>query len=97
MSEFRTPGEGEVLGKIIEMLGDGRFKVVCADGQVRVARLPGRLRRKLWLKSGDYVIVAVWEFDKEKGDIVHRYEKKDVEELKRRGFTEAIENLDRYF
>ncbi|MEM4439149.1 MAG: translation initiation factor IF-1A, partial [Pyrobaculum sp.] len=57
MSEFRTPGEGEVLGKIIEMLGDGRFKVVCADGQVRVARLPGRLRRKLWLKSGDYVIV----------------------------------------
>ncbi|MEM1733823.1 MAG: translation initiation factor IF-1A, partial [Pyrobaculum sp.] len=50
MSEFRTPGEGEVLGKIIEMLGDGRFKVVCADGQVRVARLPGRLRRKLWLK-----------------------------------------------
>ncbi|MEM4673868.1 MAG: translation initiation factor IF-1A, partial [Pyrobaculum sp.] len=65
--------------------------------QVRVARLPGRLRRKLWLKSGDYVIVAVWEFDKEKGDIVHRYEKKDVEELKRRGFTEAIENLDRYF
>ncbi|MEM4081947.1 MAG: translation initiation factor aIF-1A [Pyrobaculum sp.] len=97
MSEFRTPGEGEVLGKIIEMLGDGRFKVVCADGQVRVARLPGRLRRKLWLKSGDYVIVAVWEFDKEKGDIVHRYEKKDIEELKRRGFTEAIENLDRYF
>jgi translation initiation factor 1A len=96
MSEFRVPGEGEVLGKVIEMLGDGRFKVICADGQIRVARLPGRLRRKLWLKAGDYVIVALWDFDKEKGDIVHKYEKRDVEELKRRGFADAIESLDSY-
>jgi translation initiation factor 1A len=96
MSEFRVPGEGETLGKILEMLGDGRFKVICADGQIRVARLPGRLRKKLWLKAGDYVIVALWDFDPDKGDIVHKYEKKDIEELKKRGFAEAIENLERY-
>ncbi|MEM1598706.1 MAG: translation initiation factor eIF-1A [Pyrobaculum sp.] len=96
MSEFRTPGEGEVLGKVLEMLGDGRFKVICSDGVIRVARLPGRLRRKLWLKAGDYVIVALWDFDKEKGDIVHKYDKRDLDELRRRGFAEAVENLERY-
>jgi translation initiation factor 1A len=52
--------QGEILGKVVEMLGDGRFKVICADGQIRVARLPGRLRRRLWLKAGDYVIVALF-------------------------------------
>ncbi|MEZ0320126.1 MAG: translation initiation factor eIF-1A [Pyrobaculum sp.] len=96
MSEFRVPGEGELLGKVVEMLGDGRFKVICADGVVRVARLPGRLRRKLWLKAGDYVVVALWDFDKEKGDIVHKYDKRDLDELRRRGFAEAVENLERY-
>gem|GEM_PF-796856 len=96
VSEFRVPGEGEVLGKVLEMLGDGRFRVICADGEIRVARLPGRLRKKLWLKAGDYVIVALWDFEKDKGDIVHKYDKRDVEELKRRGFAEAIENLERY-
>jgi translation initiation factor 1A len=39
---------------------------------------------------------ALWDFDPEKGDIVHKYDKRDVEELKRRGFAEAVENLDRY-
>lgn len=96
MSEFRVPGENEILGKVLEMLGDGRFRVICADGEIRVARLPGRLRRKLWLKAGDYVIVALWEFEKDKGDIVHKYEKRDLEELRRRGFAEAIENLEKY-
>jgi len=96
VSEFRVPGEGEVLGKVLEMLGDGRFRVICADGEIRVARLPGRLRKKLWLKAGDYVIVALWDFEKDKGDIVHKYDKRDVEELKRRGFAEAVENLERY-
>lgn len=96
MSELRTPGEGEALCKIVDMLGDGRFRVICTDGEIRVARLPGRLRRRLWLKAGDYVIVALWEFSSDKGDIIHKYEKKDIDELRRSGFGEAIENLDRY-
>lgn len=96
MSEFRTPGEGEILCKIIDMLGDGRFRVICGDGEVRTARLPGRLRRKLWLKAGDYVIVALWEFSSDKGDIIHKYDKRDLDELRNRGFGEVIENLERY-
>ncbi|CCC81296.1 translation initiation factor aIF-1A [Thermoproteus tenax] len=95
MSEFRTPGEGEMLGKVLEMLGDNRVKVICQDGNVRVARIPGRYRKRLWLKPGDYVIVAVWDFDPNKGDVVHKYEKRDIDELRRRGYGEVIDNLDK--
>ncbi|MFP3349444.1 MAG: translation initiation factor IF-1A, partial [Thermoproteus sp.] len=51
MSEFRVPGEGEILCKVLELLGDNRVKVVCQDGEVRVTRIPGRYRKRLWLKT----------------------------------------------
>ncbi len=95
MSEFRVPAEGEILGKVLELLGDNRVKVVCQDGEVRVARIPGRYRKRLWLKPGDYVIVAVWDFDPKKGDVVHKYEKRDLDELRRRGYAEVIDNLEK--
>ncbi|MCI4464310.1 MAG: translation initiation factor IF-1A [Thermoproteus sp.] len=95
MSEFRVPSEGEVLCKVLELLGDNRVKVVCQDGEVRVTRIPGRYRKRLWLKTGDYVIVAVWDFDPKKGDIVHKYDKRDLDELRRSGYAEAIDNLEK--
>ena len=47
--------------------------------------------KKVWLKEGDVVLVAPWEFQyDEKGDIIWRYEKNEIKELKERGLLGVL-------
>ena len=92
--KVRVPGEGEMLGKIIEIVGDDRVKVICEDGKVRLARIPGKYRKKLWFRMGDYVIVAPWDFEPNKADLVYKYEKNEVNELRQTRYAEVLNKLD---
>ena len=91
--ELRLPGEGEVLGVVTRLLGYDRLEVKCADGYSRVARIPGKFKKKVWLKEGDIVLVAPWDFQaKSKADIVWRYSKDEVKELEKRGLLDFLES-----
>ena len=60
----RTPlpkGE-EVFGIAEQRVGGSRMIVRCIDGNVRNCRIPGRLKKRLWVREGDLVIVEPWEF-----------------------------------
>ncbi len=83
----RIPRGKEVLGLLERRLGGSRMHVRCFDGNTRVCRIPGRLKRRLWLREGDVVLVEPWEFNGDKkGDILFKYSKAQVDWLKRRGF-----------
>jgi len=85
-SSFRSPMEGEVLGVIVQLLGFDRCKVKCADGYTRICRIPGRYRKRMWIREGDVVAVVPWDFQYEsKGDIVWRYTRDEVEKLREKG------------
>jgi translation initiation factor 1A len=89
--ELVLPTEGQVVGIIVQLLGFNRVKVKCADGKTRICRIPGKMIKKVWLKEGDVVLVAPWEFQyDEKGDIIWRYEKNEIKELKERGLLGAL-------
>jgi hypothetical protein len=46
------------------------------DGKVRMGRIPGKLKRRMWIKEGDLLIVEPWVVQsKEKCDIKYRYTK----------------------
>ena len=49
--------------------------VLCADGQTRMARIPGKMRRRQWVREGDLIIVWPWDFQDSKADVKHRYTK----------------------
>lgn len=86
-SELRKPLEGELLGVIVQLVGYDRAKVKCADDKIRVCRIPGRMKKKVWLKENDVVLVAPWDFQPDtRGDIIHKYEKDEVRKLKALGF-----------
>ena len=70
--EFRikVPRNNEVLGFIEQRLGGSRMRVRCLDGKIRICRVPGRLKRKLWIREGDLLLIEPWEYDNEKGDII---------------------------
>ncbi|MFA5071676.1 MAG: translation initiation factor eIF-1A [Candidatus Pacearchaeota archaeon] len=86
------PKGEEVLGIVEQRLGGNKMFVNCVDGKRRNCRVPGRLKRKLWLRPNDVVIVEPWELDKEKGDIILKYKPNQVEWLKRKGYLETEKN-----
>ncbi len=89
----KLPKEGEVIGIIEQRLGGNKMMVNCLDGKTRNCRVPGRLRRRLWLRPEDVVIIQPWELDDTKGDILFKYPSNQIEWLKANGYlkTESIE------
>ncbi|WP_174591031.1 translation initiation factor eIF-1A [Methanocella conradii] len=88
VTRVRVPNkkEREVLGTVTSMLGASRVVVRCVDGVTRVCRIPGKLKKRIWIREGDVVIVVPWEFQNEKGDVVWRYTGPQVNWLERKGF-----------
>jgi translation initiation factor 1A len=82
----RLPGEGELLGIVIRLLGNDRAVVKCTDGISRTSRIPGRMRKRIWIRQDDVVIVTPWDFQDEKADIIWRYTPGQVKFLEERGY-----------
>ena len=89
----KLPKGDEIMGIIEQRLGGNKMMVNCFDGKTRNCRVPGRLRRKLWLRPNDVVIIEPWELDKDKGDVIFKYRPNQVRWLKKNNYleTEKIE------
>ncbi len=80
-----NPEEGTVICVVERLLGADYLLVRCADGMQRKARIPGSMRRRVWMREGDLVLVAPWEFKPERGDVIYRYTKDEVKRLVEKG------------
>ena len=80
------PKKGEVIGLVEQRLGGNKMMVNCLDGKSRNCRVPGRLRRRLWLRPDDVVMVQPWELDDNKADILLKYRINQIEWLKKNGY-----------
>ena len=76
--------KGEMFALAEEILGGRRVTVLCADGQTRMARIPGKMRRRQWVREGDLIIVWPWDFQDSKADVKHRYTKTQAMYLSRK-------------
>lgn len=84
------PKGNQCLGILEQRLGANHMLVKCLDGKSRNCRVPGRLKKKLWLREGDIVLVEPWELGGEsRGDILLKYTQAQVEWLKKKGFLKA--------
>jgi translation initiation factor 1A len=92
ITRVKLPRHGEVLGIIEQRHGGNKMLVACLDGKNRNCRVPGRLKRALWLRPGDVVIIELWEFDKEKGDVIFKYRPNQIEWLKKNGYLKTEKN-----
>jgi len=71
---------------VIGNVGGGRLTVQCKDGKERMCRIPGKIRRFIWVRDGDIVIVKPWTIGGEsKADVVWRYNKMQAEWLRAKG------------
>ena len=66
------------------LMGGSRINVICEDGKSRLARIPGRMKRRARVRAGDLVIIKPWDIQDEKADIVYRYRRTQAIVLSRR-------------
>ncbi len=76
-----------------QILGGRRVRAVCEDGDSRLARIPGKMRRRPWVREGDLIVVQPWDFQDEKANVVMRYTKTQSLYLSRKGVLPDIVDL----
>lgn len=97
LRRVKLPRGNQALGIVETRLGGSRMRVRCLDGKTRICRIPGRMKRKLWVREGDTVLVEPWELGGEgKGDIIFKYRPTQVEYLRRKGILKEAEDLQEF-
>ncbi len=93
-----NPEEGTTICGVIRHLGGDFVLVRCVDGYERKARIPGKLRKKVWIIEGDIILVGLWGAGSDKCDVIHKYSKSEINMLIERKiipkeFVDAISGL----
>ena len=87
LSEMVLPSANDVLGVAVKLLGFDRVLVKCQDGNERLCRIRGKMKRRVWIRVGDVVLVSPWDFQSDKrGDLIWRYTRSQAELLRRKGY-----------
>jgi len=86
----KLPREGAMLGIVTGIMGGGRMSVLCNDGKERMGRIPGKLKRRIWVREGDAVSIRPWEIQgDEKGDVIWRYHPNEKRWLQDKGYLKV--------
>ena len=91
------PDEGELFGVIIKILGGNHLEVMASDGLRRIVRIPGKMNRRKWVRSGDLILLEPWYgMDEEKkADLKYVYQRNEYRGLfkMRKDITDQLETL----
>jgi translation initiation factor 1A len=89
-NDMQVPQGSDVLGVVKKMLGFDRVMVSCQDGHERLCRIRGKMKRRMWIRVGDIVLISPWDFQAdERGDLIWRYKKNQVDWLRKKGFLKV--------
>ncbi len=83
----------EIFGIADQLMGASKIKVMCEDGKSRMGRIPGKLKKRMWMREGDLLIIRPWEFQDAKADVVYRYTRTQASYLSRKGAIPEIINV----
>lgn len=85
--------KGEMFGIVEKLSGASRLLVMCEDGFTRNSRIPGKMKKRMWIREGDLVIVRPWDFQRDKADVVYRYTQTQASYLSRNNVLPEIINI----
>ena len=76
----------DVLCVPTKLLGFDRVMVKCQDGH-ELHRIRGKMKRRVWIREGDVVLVSPWSFQTDiQGDIIWRYTRGQADWLRKNGY-----------
>lgn len=78
------PEDGQDYAIVESMLGNGRLSALCGDGQTRVARIRGSMRKgggKVIVGKQDLIIVALRDYQADAADVIHKFNLDEVHDI----------------
>ena len=84
---------GEIFGVASQLMGAARIRVMCEDNISRMGRITGKMKKKMWVREGDLLILRPWGFQEGKCDILFRYSRTQATYLARRNLVPASVNV----
>ncbi len=91
IARTRLPKEGEMLGIVELMLGSDKLRVQCSDDKERIVRIPGKLRKRVWIRVSDLILIKPWKvMSDRRADVVWRYTRTQARWLQRKGYLKNI-------
>ncbi len=85
---------GEIFGIASQLMGAARIRVLCEDDSPRMGRITGKMKKKMWVRVGDLLILRPWGFQEGKADILFRYSRTQATYLARRNLLPT--NMNRF-
>ena len=81
----KLPSGDQQFAVVREMSGGSRMVALCEDGNNRMVRIPGRLKRRMWTRVNDIILIKPWPIQGDKkADLVYRYLPAERNWLRRR-------------
>jgi len=80
---FKT--EGQEYARVLKMLGDCRVEAYCFDGANRICTIRGKMRKKVWIRPDDIILVGLRDYQDDKADIIAKYTEDEARKLKANG------------
>ncbi|QIG60206.1 hypothetical protein [Dishui Lake large algae virus 1] len=81
--EYPDPDDGTYFAVVKDMLGNGRVRVLCEDGSLKIGRIRGTMRKsrgKTIIECNDLVMVSLRDFE-DKLDIMYKYTADEVAQI----------------
>ena len=54
--------DGQEYAQVLKMLGNGRLDAMCFDGIKRLCHIRGKLRKKVWINTGDIILLGLRDY-----------------------------------
>jgi len=87
IQDMVLPVANDVLCITVKLLGFDRVMVKCQDGHERLCRIRGKMKRRVWIREGDVVLVSPWDFQTDtRGDVIWRYTRGQADWLRKNGY-----------
>jgi translation initiation factor 1A len=87
IQNMMLPVANDVLCVAVKLLGYDRIRVKCQDGHERLCRIRGKIKRRVWIREGDIVLVSPWDFQSDsRGDVIWRYTRAQADLLRKNGY-----------
>ena len=90
-----------MFARVVGIFGNDRMEVFCEDGKHRIGRIRGKIKKRVWIRLTDLVVVNPWDWETQvedkmgKCEISWRYLRHEVTWLERRNRIPEILDINK--
>ena len=87
--KFPNTRIGEMFARVVDIYGSERMGVFCQDGKHRIGRIRGKIKKRVWIRKGDLIVISPWDWETKvegklgKCEITWRYTNAEISWLDR--------------